>query len=445
MKNKFFLSLCVLCFLSSSIFGSLPKDVSTAPAAANFSVKSSGSQYSKLKCLLLCPEVEANSPFKKKIFVLAKTVKEDLDFTDQFDVELQKTAAQNFSSIKTKKLFDKGFSLLILLKKGQGKFVATVKDTNSDTILCEKNISLEREDLIFSSHTLAADILESLTGDRGVCLSSLAYCKEVSPGRKVICVSDYACKQHRVVVRSGRSNLAPYWHGDHLFYSCLTGKKNELRSYNTKSKRIRIVSSYKGLNMQPAISADGKRAVLCLSGGRGNSDLYLHDEDLCRKWGRKAYTRLTSNNRHNVSPCMLPDGNIVFCSDFRTGQPQLFHMDLQTRKSSLLTSGRGYAAAPCYCKELNQVVYVRLVGRTYQLFALSLDGISKERQLTFGRGNKDEPSWSEDGRYIAFSIELPNGVTQLAVMNHKSGKVRVLTRDRFPKSFPCWTSRTVWV
>ncbi len=96
------------------------------------------------------------------------------------------------------------------------------------------------------------------------------------------------------------------------------------------------------------------------------------------------------------------------------------------------------------------VVYVRPVRGVFQLFSLSLDDLGdiEERQITFGQGNKHEPCWSHDGRYIVFSMDYPHSkqgaVPQVAVMNYQSGKIRVLTRDPAPKSFPRWTEAMVW-
>ena len=183
-----------------------------------------------------------------------------------------------------------------------------------------------------------------------------------------------------------------------------------------------------------------------MSGGRGNSELYLYNPAVCKKLGKKVFKQLTNNKRHNVSPCVLPDNNVIFCSNYGSSQPQIHYLDMKTKNTRRITNGRGYCAAPSYCAKTNDLVYIRSVRGVFQLFTISLDNMNsiKETQVTKCAGNKQEPSWSECGRYIIFSVENGKKTPQIAVMNYKSGKVRVMTHDSAPKSFPRWTNQLVW-
>ena len=135
--------------------------------------------------------------------------------------------------------------------------------------------------------------------------------------------------------------------------------------------------------------------------------------------------------------------NILLCSDYGSGQPQIYYLNNTTKTMRRLTGGRGYCAAPSYCKETNKVMYTRPVNGTFQLFVLSLDNLDnvKEQQITFGEGNKHEPSWSECGQYAVFSMDTfknKRRVPQISMLNCRSGKIRVLTHGSEPKSFPRW-------
>ena len=221
-------------------------------------------------------------------------------------------------------------------------------------------------------------------------------------------------------------------------------------SVDLKTGKHKIICSYPGLNMQPAFTPSGNRAVLCLSGGRGNSELYLYDPSACKKAGRKVFKPLTNNRGHNVSPCVLANNDVVFCSDFASGQPQIYYLNMKTKQVRRLTSGKGYCAAPSYCAKTNKLVYIRPVKGAFQLFSLSLDNLNAvgETQITSCAGSKQEPSWSECGRYIIFSIDQNYSkrqkVPQIAAMNYNSGQIRIMTNDQTPKSFPRWCPRPIW-
>ena len=93
-------------------------------------------QYSVLKTLLVC------SPTLTR---LAKIVEDDLDFTDQFAVTVNKTD-QDLASIKIEPLFKQGYSLLVSLKADAAHNVdVTVKDTSSNMTVLKKAVVLEQK------------------------------------------------------------------------------------------------------------------------------------------------------------------------------------------------------------------------------------------------------------------------------------------------------------
>ncbi len=435
-----------------------------------FTVESPVRQHGKIKCQSI---ILGKSTYLTK---LAKIIKYDLDFTDQLDVDLKKSK-QKLSPKIQEKLFNKGFSLILYLDKicksnartfrqssafskvssnkqgeretkaKQGdweiKLKIELKDASSDTTIFEKEFLCDKKNAVYDGHKISDELLPVLTGEKGICLSSLTYCKRISLKHQIICVSDYACKREKTVVAARTVNVAPRWHtkAPILFYSQFTRINNRLMSVDLKNRRHKVICSYDGLNMQPSFSQDGTRAVLCLSGGK-NSEIYLYDYALCKKFNKRLFVQLTFNKGNNASPCLLPNNDVIFCSDFEFGAPQIYCLNRKARKAYRLTSGRGYCAAPSYCAKNDSVVYTRALNRVFQLFTLNLDDL-EEKQLTFGPGDKHEPAFSECGRFVVFSYdqEYKKGhkTFQIAVLNRHSGNIRVLTTGKEPKTFPRWS------
>ena len=416
----------------------------------SFAIENIAVEHDKIKCQLLLLS-------DNKILVsLGKIVKSDLEFTDQLDVDLKKTNAQLDEKTENK-LFDQGTSLLLYLNdSGNEKFKLNLKDIGSGTSVFEKefvfsksNKQLTKKQIVYLAHKISDELLPILTGEKGISLHSLAYCKMLSPRHKTICVADYACKVEQTVVKAKTVNISPSWHTKvpMIFYSQFTKFNNRLMSIDLKTQKHKIVCSYDGLNMQPSFSKDGSRAVLCLSGGK-NSELYLYDQRLCNKMQKRAFVKLTNNKGNNISPSLLPNGNIIFCSDFESGLPQIYHLDRKRNITNRLTSGNGYCAAPSYCASSNNIVYTRAINGTFQLFSLNLNDL-EEKQLTFGYGNKHEPAYSDCGRFIAFSMdhEYKKGhkTQQIAILNYNSGKIRLITTGKHPKSFPAWSNQPLYL
>lgn len=411
-------------------------------------VKINASKNAKIKTLMLCVGND------KSLIAISKIIKFDLEFTDQLDVDLKKTDV-TLSGKALSKLFNDGLSLCIYLKRSsflnQSKIEVTLKEPSTDTTLFNKSFAYSEESLILDAHTISDKLMTELTGQKGPMLSTLAYCKQISKSCKAICIADYACKQEKILYSSKMINLAPRWHtqAPMLFFSQLTKENNRLMAFDLKTKKIKIVCSYEGLNMQPSFSEDGSKAVLCLS-GRQNSELYLYDQALCNASKRKIFKQITHNGGNNSSPCYLPNDSVIFCSDFETGDPQIYCLNQKTRLVSRITNGKGYCAAPSYCKKNNSIVYCRLCQGTFQLCTIALGKKSSvEKQITHDILSKQEPVWSECGNYIAFSTDcfnIRNGknIPQIGVLNVQSGKIRVLTSDDKFKSFPCWTNKTYY-
>jgi tol-pal system beta propeller repeat protein TolB len=446
MKKKYLLLLLLGIIFRSNLSANenTKAKVSDDCESMSFAVDSNARQHEKIKCLLLSLGQD------KFLSKLSNLIKYDLEFSDQLEVDLKESKTELDEKIQTK-LFDQGFSLLLYLRKNGNKINAVLKDMSSQAVYFEKDFNVNLKDVVFSSHKISDELIPVLTGgEKAICLSSLAYCKRLSPKQQVICVSDYACKKEKTVVGTKTVNVAPSFHTKApglLFYSQFTKFNNRLMSLDLNTKKNRVICSYEGLNMQPSFSQDGSKVALCLSGGK-NSEVYLYDSFLCKKLGKKVFVPLTKNKGNNASPCLLPNEDLIFCSDFETRLPQIYYLDKKLRQVKRVTNGKGYCAAPSYCPKTNSVVYSRMQNGTFQLFALNLDE-RKEKQLTFGYGDKHEPAISECGRFIAFAFEQEyskkHSTLQIAILNVNSGKIRVLTSGKEAKCFPKWSKDPVYI
>lgn len=426
----------------------LPKEASVDSSDFSVHVENSVRQYSPIKCLML------NIGSSELLNKVSHLVKFDIEFTDQLEIELNKTENEIGTNVLAKQ-FEKGFSLCLYLKEKKPHLIQvtlkTTTDSESDKPIFDKTFDITDEKIIRQSHQISDELIPRLTNEKSPALSTLAYCKQISHKSKVVCVADYACKKEKVVVGTRTINVAPCWHSQApvLYFSQLMKNKGKLMSVDLNTKEQKNVCAYDGLNMQPSFSQDGSQAILCLSGG-GNSELYLYDQRLCERLGRRAFKQITTNGGNNVCPCMLENGDLVFCSDFETPWPQIYYHCTKSKTNTRLTNGKGYCAAPSYNSQNRSVAYSRIVNGTFQIFKISLNDPKRlEQQVTFSSGNKHEPAWSPCGNYLAFTFDTKTGrkgkmIPQIAIMSCKSGKVHVLTDSNEPKSFPAWTSMTLY-
>ncbi len=417
----------------------------------SFEIHNPARQYSKVKCRMLM-----SGPDGEMLSKIAHIMRFDLEFSDQLDVELGAYTGEIGSAL-LKKLFNEGTLLCVQIRHHrkiaeQSELNLVIKETSAGTVLFEKTVPLQRASLIYTLHALSNEILPALTGKKGPMLSSLAYCKSVSSRHKVVCVADYACKLEKIVVQARTINTAPRWHSQApvLFYSQFTRNNGRLMSCDMMSRQHKVICSFEGLNMQPSFSPDGTKAVLCLS-GKQNSEIYFYDQIESKTSKKRTFKPLTHNGGNNASPCFLPNGDVVFCSDFESKFPQLYLLNGASHHVTRITNGHGYCAAPSYCGRNNSIVYTRYIDGAFQLCFIDLSVKPyREKQLTRCQGDKTDPSWSECGGYVAFAYTFIDSATkkrsnQIAILNLLSGKIRVVTTGKEPKSFPVWTSRSLYM
>lgn len=249
---------------------------------------------------------------------------------------------------------------------------------------------------------------------------------------RYIYVADYDGSDPQVLVDMPTITVAPRWNGDIrnplLFYSEYTNTNVRLMVVDMHKKR-KIASNFDGINMLPAFSQDGKSVVYCASRGDGCCQLY--------RYQKGELQRLTHNYGNNISPVLADNGQrVYFCSDFQTGNPQIFVSDLQTGLTKRITKG-GYCTSPAYCPKREQLAYTKMVNRTMQIYVYDCQK-KTHRQLTQDAGNKHECTWSPCGNYILFSLEQ-GGNGRIAILNLLTNERRYLTTAQSHCCYPAWS------
>lgn len=456
MKKCFFYFFALLASSLGIAFSS-PSSESVPVLRISGEYSAANLEKSKIKSVTICLDDD------EWISKVANIVNFDLDFTDQIRTDL-KLYKKELTNKVLDRLFKQGISFCIAISKienlkissshtsnmnelNHSLLVTKVYNTYSKALVSNYVVPYKEKDYIDTGHLISDSILKPLTGD-SISLAKIAYCKTIAPTERMICVADYACKKENIVVSNKSINIAPSWHPwlPLIFYTQFTKSNNRLMSVNLNKGDHKVVTSFEGLNMQPVFSQNGRRVVLCLS-VKGNSELYLYDHDESMQAGKKTYKQLTNNNANNVAPCLLADENIVFCSDLDSRWPQLYHLNTKNGAVRRLTS-ENYCVSPSYSKKPNAIVYSKYVNGVFQIFEMKVDlegRVINNKQITFGPGDKQEPSWSPCGRYIAFTYYFLNNegirTSQIAIMNVLAKKIRIVSSGNDQKSYPVW--RTV--
>ncbi len=159
------------------------------------------------------------------------------------------------------------------------------------------------------------------------------------------------------------------------------------------------VSKYPGLNLGGVMSPAGGTIALTLSKD-GNSELYTIDTSGNIK------ARLTNDKALDGSASWSGAGNqLAFVSD-RAGGPQVYRMTSGGGGANRVTKKGDYNQTPDWNPGEGQyaewVTYAGRAGGGFDIFAVNVKSGAVKR-LSQGSGRNTDPSYSPDGRLVAWS------------------------------------------
>jgi TolB protein len=140
--------------------------------------------------------------------------------------------------------------------------------------------------------------------------------------------------------------------------------------------------------------------ILYLSGGPTGANLYISNAN-----GSEEHP-LTKSDSLNYDPSWSPKGDwIVFTSE-RTGPANLYRIHPDSSRLERLTNGPAYDDQAAFSPDGKQVVFVstRATGRA-NLWIMDIASHKATRLTRNEDGGDFRPSWSPDGKWIAFSSD----------------------------------------
>ncbi|MCA9698008.1 MAG: PD40 domain-containing protein [Myxococcales bacterium] len=157
------------------------------------------------------------------------------------------------------------------------------------------------------------------------------------------------------------------------------------------------VSKFPGLNLGGAVSPDGGSIALALSKD-GNAEIYTIDRSGNIK------NRLTKNPAIDGQPSWSGGGQLAFVTD-RSGGPQVFRMSAAGGGGTRVTKNGSYNQSPDWNQGKGRGEWIVYSGRDasnrYDIFKIDVKSGKVER-MTQSPGRNLDPTWSPDGRWVAF-------------------------------------------
>ena len=263
-----------------------------------------------------------------------------------------------------------------------------------------KNYHVSKKDIyMFVSHAMAYDINEFM-GQPSVAWMKrkVVFSRIVAPMQSEVVISDYTLSYQHIVLKGG-FNIFPKWANQAqtaFYYTDLSASKPTLKLINIANGEIKSIISSDGMLVCSDVSSDGKKLLLTMARS-GQPDIYRFNTQT------KKYKRLTSYSGIDVNGQFFGNNKIVFISS-RLGYPNVFSKNLTTNEvEQLVYYGRSNSACSAHG---NYVVYkARETSNAFSQNTFNLHLISTNtdfiRRLT-ATGVNEFPRFSKDGDAIIF-------------------------------------------
>ena len=308
-----------------------------------------------------------------------------------------------------------------------------VYDVSTRTAVFSKAFKGTKSSLRRLSHIASDQVVQSLTGKRGIADTRIAFANN-STRNKEIYVVDYDGANLRKLTNDNSIALLPRWSKDgRIFYTTYKYRNPDIFAIDLKAGKISPIILKGGLSLIGGISPDGKAIALTSTGG-SNPSIFIYNLETHQK------TQVSHKNTAvEGSPSYSPDGKyIVFVSN-RAGNPQIYLMDLTTGKSRALTTKFNWADSPQWSPTGEWVVFSGRESPYHpmDIFLVDLTG-TQIRRLTTDAGSNEDPTWSPDGRFIAFTTTR-NGKRQLYMMDMDGSAPHLLADLKGDSFTPHWS------
>ena len=293
------------------------------------------------------------------------------------------------------------------------------------------------------SHTISDEIHQTQANLRGVARTKLTFVSDRDNERiidtveprtgKEVYVVDYDGANSVRVTTNRRLNVAPSWSPDgrSIAYTAYARIQPQIMVSNVYQGTRETLTDEKSGAYFSVFSPDGSK-IAFMSQRDGNMELYVMNRN------GSGVRRLTNHPGADSSPTWSPTGTqIAFTSD-RSGSAQIWVMDAEGLNVRRLTFGESWADKATWSPApFNEIAYAGQSGPGFNIRIYDV-ATGQTRTITDGVGTNESPTFSPNGRHLAF-ISSRLGKMHLFTIARDGRGLRQITRVG-NNTWPHWSN-----
>lgn len=292
-------------------------------------------------------------------------------------------------------------------------------------------VQVSSQDLRRAGHTIADDIVQRLTGERGIFSTRLSYVTKNNKQFQLM-ISDSDGQNARVALTSFEPIISPVWSPDgrQVAYVSFETKKPVIYVHELATGKRIVLANQKGNNSAPAWSPDGSKLAVALSRD-GNTQIYSLNAD------GSNLKRLTKSTTIDTEPQWSGDGRSIYFTSDRGGSPQIYRMSMdgeQAGNANRVTFKHAFATSPRTSPDGRYLAYIaRSGGYKLQLLDLKTGDVTALTQTS----HDETPTFAANGKFILYATRVGSRNVLAAVSTDGSVK-QVLSIPGSDVREPAW-------
>lgn len=135
---------------------------------------------------------------------------------------------------------------------------------------------------------------------------------------------------------------------------------------------------------------------------------------------------------------VLPDNELVFTANLRSGNSDIYRMDIAHRLVYPITKDAVVDSQPVWSPDGQQIAFVSNRSDLYTIYVMEADGRAIHRLVDDGY-YAYSPAWSRDGRFIAYITTQFPVSHEVMLVDLQTGQARRLTDNRENENSVDWS------
>jgi len=209
-----------------------------------------------------------------------------------------------------------------------------------------------------------------------------------------------------------------------------------------KDGKPRRLTTIKGNQMTPQVSRDGTKIAFACD-ATGSSDLFLQTFHPSTGALSKPRQIFAAKGAAQASPTFSPDGKQIAFVSNKDGTPKIYVMDIPPEGATskdlhpkLISKRCRENSAPAWSPDGTKIAYSAKSSGNRQIWIYDFE-THEERQLTSGKGDKENPAWAPNSLHLLFNA-IDDKKTELYLINLNQSEAFKITSGDGEKRFPCW-------